>query len=77
MLTLWYRKCKEKRDVRSTDSNDAIRTYNSYKMYLGQKKKHCVVVCQVHEVMALGRIIIYVRNVASQIILRRNSFLIN
>jgi hypothetical protein len=54
MLTLWHRECKEKRDVRSAESYVAIRTYNSCKIYLGQKKKHCVVVCQVHEVMELG-----------------------
>lgn len=39
MLTLWHRECKQKSDVRSTDSYDAIRTYNSCKIYLWQKKK--------------------------------------
>jgi len=61
MLTLWQG------DVRSTDRYDAVRTYNLCKMYLGQKN-HWEVVCQDYEVMALGCIICYVRNVASQLI---------
>lgn len=67
MLTLWHGDCQKKCDVRSTDRYDAIRTYNLCKIYLGQKN-HCEVVCQDYEVMVLGCIISYVRNVASQLI---------